>query len=106
MADTWKKLKGNIRKLHDQLAKPCNSLHNVQVPHKVHLWKVQNQLATPYLLHLPELFQVFKAVKAIQVAKVFKPVRILNPVKVFKLVKILKLLEFTPEIWYIGLVSR
>ena len=59
-----------------------------------------------YLLHLPELFQVFKAVKAIQVARVFKPVRIINPVKVFKLVKILKLLEFTPEIWYIGFVSR
>ena len=44
----------------------------------INLWQVQKQLASPYLLHLHELFKVFRAFK---VVKVFKAAGVFKVVK-------------------------
>ena len=53
----------------------------------INLWQVRKQLASPYLLHLHELFKVVKVFKA---AGVFKVVKFVLAVKMLKVVKMLK----------------
>ena len=60
------------------LAESASVMPGPLVASVINLWQVQKQLASPYLLHLHELFKVFrvfKVVKVFKVAGVFKVVK-------------------------------